>query len=362
MVVPAKIIMKFLNAAGSYSYAKEALVRPRDRATMARMSNPYRVLLCRTLHPAGMALLDARPEIVCTILHDPPVPQFHAALASADATLCWLERVDQAALDAAPKLRCVSRYGVGFDTVDVPACTARGVPVMVANGSNDLSVAEHALMLMLAVARRAGQHDRHIKAGGWWPEGGPRMLDLAGKNLLIVGYGRIGTRVARYGAALGMRVSVLDPFYVPARIAADGFFAARGLHAALGEADIVSLHCPLRPDTMHLMNAAAFAAMRPGAILINTARGPVVDEAALLGAIGRLHGYGADVLEVEPPAGPHPLFAHPNVILSPHNAASTEEGLARMARMAAQNILDCLDGTPDPAMMVNPELAHGAPT
>ncbi len=322
--------------------------------------NPFQVLLCRSLHPAGMALLDARPDVACTIMHDPPVAQFHAALATADATLCWLERVDQAALDAGPKLRCVSRYGVGFDTVDIAACTARGVPVMVANGSNDLSVAEHALMLMLAVARRVGQHDRHIKQGGWWPERGPEMVDLAGRALLVVGYGRIGTRVARYGAALGMKVSVLDPLYHPARIAADGFMPARDLHAALGAADVVTLHCPLRPDTKHLMNAAAFAALKPGAILVNTARGPVVEEAALLPALaaGRLHGYGADVLEVEPPAGPHPLFDHPNVLLSPHNAASTGEGLARMARMAAQNILDCLDGKPDPAMMVNPELAR----
>ena len=325
------------------------------------MSNPFNVLLCRKLHPAGMALLDARPDVSCTIMHDPPVAEFHAALAQADATLCWLERVDQATLDAAPKLRCVSRYGVGFDTVDVPACTARDVAVMVANGSNDLSVAEHALMLMLAVARRAAQHDRHIKSGGWWPPGGPEMVDLAGKSLLVVGYGRIGTRVARYGLALGMKVSVLDPFWRPSRLAAEGVTPARDLHAALAEADVVSLHCPLRPDTKHLMNAAAFAALKPGAIVVNTARGPAVDEVALLAALnaGRLHGFGADVLEVEPPAGPHPLFAHPNVLLSPHNAASTEEGLARMARIAAQNILDCLDGRPDTAMMVNPELAAG---
>jgi D-3-phosphoglycerate dehydrogenase len=158
------------------------------------------------------------------------------------------------------------------------------------------------------------------------------MVDLAGKSLLVVGYGRIGTRVARYGQALGMKVSVLDPFWRPSRLAAEGVSPARDLHAALAEADVVSLHCPLRPDTRHLMNAAAFAALKPGAIVVNTARGPVVDEVALLAALnaGRLHGFGADVLEVEPPAGPHPLFAHPNVLLSPHNAASTEEGLARM--------------------------------
>ncbi len=318
----------------------------------------HRVLLCRRLHPAGMAVLDARRDLEIVTLQDPPVEQFHQALSGADAVLCWLERVDQAALDAAPRLRCVSRYGVGYDTVDIAACTARGVPVMVANGSNDLSVAEHAMMLMLAVARRAEEASRHVKAGGWWPAGGPRMVDLAGRAVLVVGYGRIGTRVARFCRAFDMRVSVLDPAYPPARLAADGYTPARDLHAALAGSDVVTLHCPLLPATRHLMDAAAFAALKPGAILVNTARGPIVDEAALLGALraGRLHGFGTDVLEVEPALAGHPLLAEPNVIISPHSAASTEEGLARMARVAAQNILDALDGRPDPAMMVNPGL------
>ncbi|WP_236020524.1 hydroxyacid dehydrogenase [Sabulicella rubraurantiaca] len=323
------------------------------------------VLLCRDLHPAGRALLEARADIALTTLHDPPVPQFHAALREAEAVLCWLERVDTATLEAAPALRCVSRYGVGFDTVDIPACTARGVAVMVANGSNDLSVAEHALMLMLALAKRVVQFDTRVKSGGWWPEslgkGGPlAMADLHGRTVLVVGYGRIGTRVARYCQAFGMKVMVLDPGYTPARLAADGMIPARDLHAALAEADVVTLHCPLTPATRHLMNAGAFAALKPGAMLVNTARGPVVDENALLAALeaGRLHGFGADVLEVEPCLPDNPLLKRPDVILSPHLAASTEEGLARMARIAAQNILDVLDGRPDPAMMVNPELAR----
>lgn len=317
-----------------------------------------RVLLCRPLHPAGMAVLAARPEVEVVTLHDPPVEAFHQALSGADAVLCWLERVDRAALDAAPRLRCVARYGVGYDTVDVAACTARGIPVMVANGSNDLSVAEHAMMLMLAVARRAEDASRHVKAGGWWPAGGPGMVDLAGRRVLVVGYGRIGTRVARFCRAFDMAVAVLDPGFHPARIAADGFTPARDLHAALAEAEVVTLHCPLTPATRRLMDARAFAALKPGAILVNTARGPIVDEAALAAALreGRLHGFGTDVLEVEPSRADNPLFALPNVIVSPHSAASTEEGLARMARLSARNILDALDGRPDPAMMVNPEL------
>ena len=321
---------------------------------------PHRILLCRTLHPAGMAVLGARDDLDIVALHDPPVEQFHQHLSSADAVLCWLERVDQAALDAAPHLKVVSRYGVGFDTVDIPACTARDIPVMVTNGANDLSVAEHAMMLMLAVARRALDHDRHVKAGGWWDAPNPRMVDLAGRTVLVVGYGRIGSRVANYCRAFQMRVLVMDPGFHPMRIAADGFTPARDLHAALAQADVVTLHCPLSPATRHLMDEAAFAALKPGAILVNTARGPVVSQPALVAALqsGRLHGVGLDVLEVEPSDVANPLYGFPNVVVSPHNAASTEEGLARMAARAARNILDVLDGRRDSAFMVNHELGN----
>lgn len=321
---------------------------------------PHRILLCRTLHPAGMAVLAERKDLDIVALHDPPVEQFHQHLSSADAVLCWLERVDRAALAAAPRLKVVSRYGVGFDTVDIPACTERDIPVVVVNGTNDLSVAEHAMMLMLAVARRVLDNDQVVKAGGWWAKDGPGMVDLAGRSVLVVGYGRIGSRVANYCRAFQMKVMVMDPGFHPARIAADGFTPIRDLQAGLAEADVVTLHCPLSPATHHLMDAAAFAALRPGAILVNTARGPIVEEAALVAALesGRLHGAGLDVLEVEPSTATNPLYALPNVVVSPHNAASTEEGLARMARQAARNILDVLDGKRDPAFMVNGEIAR----
>lgn len=319
---------------------------------------PYRIVLGRPLHPAGAAVLAERQDLEVTEMFDPPADRLHAALAEADGLIAWLERVDPAALAAAPRLRVVSRVGVGFDTIDIPACSARGIPVMVVNGANDLSVAEHAMMLMLAVARRAVDADAHVKAGGWWPAEGPRMVDLAGRTVLVVGYGRIGTRVAAYCRAFRMRVLVHDPLYHPARIAADGHEPARDLRAALAESDVVTLHCPLTPGTRHLMDEAAFAALKPGAILVNTARGPVVKQAAVAEALrhGRIMGFGTDVLETEPAEPGNPLLDLPNVIVSPHSAASTEEGLSRMAVQAARNLLDALDGRPDPAMMVNPEI------
>jgi D-3-phosphoglycerate dehydrogenase len=155
-----------------------------------------------------------------------------------------------------------------------------------------------------------------------------------------------------------MRVMVMDPAFHPARIAADGFAPVRDLHAGLAEADVVTIHAPLTPATRHLLDEAAFAALKPGAILVNTARGPIVSQEALVAVLkaGRLFGAGLDVLEVEPSDASNPLFALPNVVLSPHNAGSPAEGMVRMARQAARNILDALAGRPDPAMMVNPEI------
>ncbi|PZW50958.1 D-3-phosphoglycerate dehydrogenase [Humitalea rosea] len=323
----------------------------------------HHIVLCRPLHRAGMAILQARGDVRVTVLDAPDKATLYAACADAHAVLAWLEPMDAAFLEAAPSMRCVARYGVGFDTVDLAACTARHVAVMVANGSNDLSVAEHAMMLMLAVARRAVDNDRAVKSGIWTSTQGPLMGDLGGRAVLVVGYGRIGARVARYCAAFGMKVSVMDPGFRPERIAADGFLAVRDLHAGLAAADVVTLHCPLRPETRHLMDGRAFAAMKPGAILVNTARGPVVVEAALVTALrsGRLLGAGLDVLEQEPPAPDNPLFGLSNVVISPHNAASTDEGLGRMAAISAQNMLDALDGRPDPAMVVNLAVLPGAP-
>lgn len=318
----------------------------------------FRLVLGRNPHPAGAAILAERSDLEIVRLHDPSATELKVALAEADGLMAWLERVDREALAAAPRLRVVSRLGVGFDTIDIPACTERGIAVMVVNGANDLSVAEHAMMLMLGVARRSVDAHNHVRDGGWWPKDGPRMVDLAGRTALVVGYGRIGTRVADYCKAFRMRVLVHDPHYHPARIAADGHEPARDLRAALGEADVVTLHCPLMPETHHLMDEAAFAAIKPGAILVNTARGPVVKQDAVVAALrsGRIMGFGTDVLEAEPAAPGNPLLTMPNVIVSPHSAASTEEGLSRMAATAARNILDALDGKPDPAMMVNPEI------
>jgi D-3-phosphoglycerate dehydrogenase len=317
-----------------------------------------KVVMCRPLHPSGMALLEARDDIALVYIDKPDAAALAAAIPGAFSILVGLEQVGEDLLARAPELRVVSRFGVGYDQIDIPACTRRNVAVGVTNGGNDLAVAEHTLMLMLAVARRAIEHDANVRAGRWMVPGGRPMGELAGRTVLVVGYGRIGTRVARLCAAFGMRVMVHDPAFPTPRIAADGHVPAPDLMAALPEADVLTLHCPANELTRRMMNAETLELLKPTAWLINAARGALIDETALTEALtsGRLEAAGLDVLVQEPPDPANPLLKLPNVVLSPHNAAAPIECYDKMSVRAARNIIDMIDGTLDPGFVVNPEV------
>lgn len=321
-----------------------------------------KVVLCRALHPTAMEMLAARPDIETVFLSQdfrgPPLQnELTAAMVDADGIMVGLERVTAEMLAGAPNLRVVSRFGVGFDTLDIPACTRAGVTVGVVNGANDLSVAEHTMMLLLATARRTLEMDASVRAGTWMVQSGRRMHELSERTILLVGYGRIGTRVAKLCAAFGMRVMVHDPAFPVPRIAADGHIPAPDLMAAVAETDVVSLHLPLSDATRGMVDAAFLARMKPSAWLINTARGGLVDEAALAHAlsIGVIEAAGVDVLVQEPPNPANPLFKLPNIVLAPHNAAAPLECYAKMSRRAAANLIDYFDGRLDPGYCVNPE-------
>lgn len=322
----------------------------------------YKVVLCRALHPTAMAMLAERKDIEVQVLTDqfrgPPMQkELAASIAGADGIMVGLEKIGEDLLALDDKLRIISRFGVGFDTLDIPACTKRGVTVGVVNGANDLSVAEHAMMLMLATARRTLEMDASIRAGTWMVQSGRRMHELSERSVLVVGYGRIGTRVAKLCAAFGMKVMVHDPAFPTPRIAADGHIPAPDLMAAVAEADVVTLHCPLYDQTRQMVNAAFLRHMKRSAWLINTARGGLVDEAALAAALadGTIEAAGVDVLVTEPPDLANPLFKLPNVVLSPHNAAAPLECYAKMSRRAVLNLTEYFDGKLDPGYTVNPE-------
>ncbi|MCL2428657.1 MAG: hypothetical protein FWD12_05440, partial [Alphaproteobacteria bacterium] len=210
----------------------------------------------------------------------------------------------------------------------------------------------------LAVARRTVEMDQRVRSNRWSDRDGRPMGELAGRTVLVMGYGRIGTRVARLCAAFGMRVMVCDPEFPIPRIAADGHIPVTEIATVLADVDVLTLHCPLSERTRHLVNRETLSLMKPSAWLINTARGGLVDEPALADALahGKLEAAGLDVLIREPPEADNPLFKLPNVVLSPHVAAAPVETFAKMSIRAAQNILERFDGTLDPGFVVNPEV------
>jgi D-3-phosphoglycerate dehydrogenase / 2-oxoglutarate reductase len=315
------------------------------------------VILCRPLHDSGMKLLNERGDITVRQLNRPAKDELVANVSDAAAVVVGLEQVDDALLSRAPELKIVSRFGVGYDTVDIPACTRKGVVVAVTNGANDLAVAEHTMMLMLAVARRTIEMDASVRAGSWMIREGRPMGELSGRRVLVVGYGRIGTRVARLCQAFGMITLVCDPAFPVPRIAADGHIPVTDIAAALPGVDVVTLHSPLGDETHHLMNREMLGLLPPHAWLINAARGPLVDESALYDALssGRLAAAGLDVLMQEPAKADNPLFRLKNVVLSPHNAAAPIECFEKMSVRAARSIIEMLDGVLDPGFVVNPE-------
>jgi D-3-phosphoglycerate dehydrogenase len=220
---------------------------------------------------------------------------------------------------------------------------------------------EHTLAMMLALAKRLGDYDRAVRAGDYQVKFKLDAIDIAGRTVLILGLGRIGSRVAKACGALGMKCLGVDPALSEDRIGALGCEPVRDFRAALPRADFVTIHCPLQADTRNLIGAKELALMKPSAFLINCARGGIVDEAALLAALngGKLKGAGLDVQVREPPPPDDPLLQCERLILSPHSAATTQEGIVRMAVATAQNICDFFDGKLDPANVFNPEALRG---
>ncbi len=266
-----------------------------------------------------------------------------AALADARALVVRNRtRVDAALLAQAPNLKVVGRLGVGLDNIDLEACAARGVAVRPAKGANDLAVAEYVITAALMLLRRAWMATDRLKAGGW-----PRMeligREMAGRRMGLVGYGAIARLTAEKARALGMSVMAYDPYAAPG-----GEVELTSLEAVLAEADVISLHTPLTPETTHLIDARRLAALKPGAILINAARGGIVDEPALVEALkgARLGGAALDVFEVEPltEAAAARFAGCPNLILTPHIAGVTDESNARVSAVTAQAVLEVLDG------------------
>ena len=268
-----------------------------------------------------------------------------AVVREADALLCQYFVADAVIIAGLERCRVIGSYGAGYDQIDVGAAAARGITVVHVPDYGVDEVSDHAMALMLACARGLGVLAPATRRGEWdYRQTGP-LHRLRGRTLGIVGLGRIGRRVADKARGFGLRVVASDPYVAPGVFAAHGA-EPRPLDRLLAESDFVTVHALLSAETRGLLSAAAIARMKPGAYLINAARGPIVDERALLDALdsGRLAGAGLDVLAVEPPALDHPLLRHPRVIATPHSAWYTEEAMKDLQRLLAEDVARVLGG------------------
>lgn len=319
----------------------------------------HRILVPETSAPDMFLPLQGRSDIVLERF-GPKVSasEFRALLGQVNAAILGVTPFADPELDAAPMLKAVARVGVGYDAIDVPALTRRKIPLLITGTANSVSVAEQALAFMFAFAKRLNELHTLVVERRWSDRLSCFPTDLGGKRVLIVGFGRIGSRMAKRCVAMEMDTRVYDPLITQDYVRAVGATPVPDLDQALGDADYVSIHCPKDASTINLFDAARLARMKKGAVLINTARGGIVNEAALAQALtsGHLSGAGLDVLENEPPEQGNPLVGLPNVILAPHLAGVTWEAWNRMARSAMQNVLDVLDGRPNREHTVNPQV------
>ena len=324
--------------------------------------NRFRIMLPRNLSGAGWALGEARDDVeIVPYSVDTPTAEIHAMLKDVHAIALGATPFGRAESEAAPLLRAVARIGVGFDAVDLAVLSERGLPLLTTGIANSPSVAEQAMYMMLMLAKRSREMDAVVREGRWFDRFDALPFDLIGRTLLIVGFGRIGSRLAKRALAFEMRVLVSDPYVDAAAVRAAGCEPVGDLDAALPEVDFLSLNCPKTKDTVGPIERRRLGLMKPTAFLVNTARGGIVDEPALYDALhgGRLAGAGLDVFAAEPPAKDNPLFTLPNVVLAPHMAGVTREAVDRMGITTVRNLLDALEGRPNPDNVVNKDVLAG---
>lgn len=303
------------------------------------MSKPVFVVTGADLAPQALALLG---DYEVVYAGKAPTEEDLVALCRQHDPVAIIVRygkVNAAIMDAAPSLKVISKHGSGTDTIDKAAAAQRGIQVVAAVGANAAAVAEHALALLLACAKSVVQLDRRMHAGHW-DKATHKSLELAGRTIGLVGLGAIGLRFARMADALGMRVIGFDPYAkdLPA------YVHSVDLETLWRESDAISLHCPLTSDNARLLSAQTLARCKPGVIVVNTARGGLIDENALLQAIrsGQVGSAGLDSFQVEPMTAPHPFHGEPRITLSPHIGGVTSDAYVNMGVAAAKNALAVL--------------------
>ena len=314
------------------------------------------VVVGGAIHPDGITQLETEARVVVTE-EITEAGMVRVAKEAAGILFRIKPPCSRSLMAACPRLKVVGRYGVGLDTVDLPAATALGIAVVHAPGSNSDSVAEHALMLIMACAKRTIVLDRMTRKSDWSPTRWKGLTEIKGMTLGIIGVGNIGRRVARMGAAFGLRVLGYDPYVAPDELRARGAEPVADLATLLRQADIVTCHTPHTPETHHMINATTVAQMKDGVIFVNTSRGKTQDESALLAGLGtgKIRAAGMDVFEEEPVSSDNPLLHLDNVVVSSHIAGGTEQAYRHIGLQVTAEMLRVLRGE-RPTVLGNPDL------
>lgn len=317
-----------------------------------------RIMLQMPLTDGVRSVLDGRDDVEAVRFTELSEENILQHVGEYDAAILGVAPFTPRIIQMADRMKIVARHGVGYDAVDVPALTKAGIPLAVVGIANSITVAEHSLFFILALAKRALDYDREVRKGNWGVRFDLPAYDLAGRKVLVLGFGRIGRRLVPMLNAMQMQVFVHDPYVIQDAIVTAGATPAPDWRATLPDMDFLSVNCPKNAETDGMVGAAELASMKPTAFVVNTARGNIIDEKALYDALKAktIAGAGIDPFVVEPAGPDEPLFQLDNIIVSPHSAGVTEESMFRMGAAAAQNVLDCFDGRLNPDNVINKEV------
>jgi D-3-phosphoglycerate dehydrogenase len=315
-----------------------------------------KVLMTEPLQPSGQAVFNDHPDIELITPEAVTEEALVEAVQGVEGIAVRSAKLTPGVLAAATELRAVSRHGVGYDNIHVQTLTERNIPLMLAIHANAVSVSEHTMYFLLSLAKRGRLYDHAARESDFALRNSPVAIDIAGKTLTIVGFGRIGTRLAKRALAFDMKVLVCDPYVSDDDIRTAGCMPVDDLRSVLPETEFLTVHCPLNDDTRHIVGEAELALMRNDSFVINCARGGIVDETALADALdaGAIAGAGIDVYEIEPPPPNHRFLASDKVFLSPHSAGVSVEAARRMSFETADNLVAALENRLNPDALANP--------
>ena len=318
-------------------------------------SNKYKVLVVQGLHEQGLEMLKQRSDIEFKVLLSDDENEILEAAKDVSGITVRTAKISSKIIEAANKLQVVSRHGVGYDSIDLVSLNNKKIPLTIAAHSNMISVSEQAMFFLLALSKNVFYYDDFTRKGDWTNRWDVRAWDLAQKNILVIGFGRIGSNFVKRALAFDMNVYVYDPYVEKEMVKISGAIPVDNISENLQKMDAVTLHCPKNDETTDLFTKKEFNLMKKSSFIINCARGGILNEEDLYEALTnkKIAGAGLDVFDVEPTPSSNPLFKLNNVILSPHIAGVTVESTVRMATETVQNVLDVLDDKVNQSVVIN---------